>query len=277
MTSRLILLLALLIWTTAPAQSPEQEEVMIDAGDSSIQTLIRGAGPTIVMLPSLGRGASDFHEVAEMLVQAGYRVVLPQPRGIGRSTGRMEDTTQHDWAADVAAVIKEVGAPAIVVGHALGNRIARTLSSDHPELVSKIVLLAAGGSVPIEPEIMDALLACFDETLPRSEHLAAVKLAFFADGNDPQVWETGWHPTVATAQIAAVRATQLEEWWSGGTAPMLVIQAREDTIATRENGQLLAQEYPARVKLVDIPNAGHAMLPEQPDLIASAIVDWLSE
>ncbi len=277
MTGKAFLLLQLFFSFAVAAQSPDEQELMIDVGDSIIQTVVRGAGPTIVMIPSLGRGARDFDEVAEKLVQAGYRVVLPEPRGIGQSTGSLEETSFHDWADDVAGVIRDIGAPTIVVGHAFGNRIARTLSSDHPELVSKLILLAAGGRVPIEPEIRDALYACFDETLSREEHIAAVKLAFFADGNDPQVWEGGWYPSVATAQGVAAGIAELREWWSGGSAPILVVQALDDALAVRENAEFLEREFPDRVTLVDIPNAGHAMLPEQPDLIASAIVDWLND
>jgi len=277
MTGRIILLLPLLFSFAAAAQPSEWQVQTIDAGVSSIQVSVRGAGQTIVMIPSLGRGASDFEEVANALVVAGYRVILPEPRGIGQSIGPLDDTTLHDWAGDVAAVIRNIGEPTVVVGHALGNRIARTLSSDHPELVDRVILLAAGGSVPIEPEIRAALLACFDETLSREEHLAAVKLAFFADGNDPEVWEDGWYSTVATAQIAANRLTPVEEWWSGGIAPIMVIQAQEDRIAVRENGEFLKQEFPDRVTLVNLSNAGHAMLPEQPESIAATIVNWLED
>ena len=277
MSGKAFLLLQLFFSLTVVAQSPGEQELMIDAGNSTIQTFVRGAGPVIVMLPSFGRGARDFDEVADILVTAGYRVVLPEPRGIGRSTGPMEDTRFNDWADDVAAVIRNIGEPSVVVGHAFGNRIARTLSSDHPELVSKLILLAAGGVVPLQPELRDAVAACFDETLSREEHLAAVKLAFFAAGNDPQVWEDGWYPSVAAAQRAAAAATELDEWWSGGTVQILVVHGQEDALAVRENAEVLEREFPSRVTLVDIPNAGHAMLPEQPDLIATTIVDWLKD
>ena len=53
-----------------------------------IEVLSQGDGPPVVLLPSLGRGAEDFDPIAERLADAGYRVLRPQPRGIGRSEGR---------------------------------------------------------------------------------------------------------------------------------------------------------------------------------------------
>lgn len=41
-----------------------------------------GRGQVIVMLPSLARSGRDFDEVAAMIVQNGFRVIRPEPRGI---------------------------------------------------------------------------------------------------------------------------------------------------------------------------------------------------
>src|SRR5262249_31830477 len=153
----------------------------------------------------------------ERLVSNGYRVVLPEPRGIGKSVGPTDKLTLHDLAGDIAAVIKAVSdKPVTLVGHALGNRLARVVATDHPELVGRIVLVAGGGLQPMQAEIRQALMDCFNEQLPRKERLAAIKLAFFAEGNDPAVWETGWYKDVANYQSAANAATPVKDWWAGG-------------------------------------------------------------
>ena len=73
--------------------------------DAHIETIAEGKGPLVVILPSRGRGAGDYDEVARGIAGAGYRVLRPQPRGIGKSTGPMKGLTLHDLARDVAAVI----------------------------------------------------------------------------------------------------------------------------------------------------------------------------
>ena len=57
---------------------------------------------------------------------------------------------------------------------------------------------------------------------------------------------------------------------------MLVIEAENDaTEPSGQGGELLAREFPERVRLVRIPAAGHALLPEQGDLIRQATVEFL--
>src|SRR5262249_51824467 len=159
-------------------------------------------------LPALGRGVEDFDDLSRRLVQAGYRAVVPQPRGIGRSAGPLEGLTLHDLGADVAAVIKAVGgAPVTIVGHAFGNRVARDVATGHPALVKQVILLAAGGMVPPPPAVQEASGRAFETSLPREERLAAIRLGFFATGNDPAAWEGGWHVSVRPSQVAAARAT----------------------------------------------------------------------
>ncbi len=103
-----------------------------------------------------------------------------------------------------------------------------------------------------------------------------MRLAFFADGNDPRVWAGGWWPDAARAQGAAVRATPTGDWWLGGSAPIFVIQGLEDRTAPPANGRLLRDEAPDRVQLVELERTGHAMLPEQPDRIAELVVAFIS-
>jgi hypothetical protein len=79
--------------------------------------------------------------------------------------------------------------------------------------------------------VVSALSAVFDETLTAAQHLEAVRVAFFAPGNDPAVWGDGWYPPTADIELRAAEidlgansAASADDWWSGGTAPILVIQ-----------------------------------------------------
>src|SRR5260370_18913691 len=118
-----------------------------------IDVIVDGTGPLIVMLPSSGRDSEDFDDVAAGIAAAGFRVLRPQPRGIGRSVGPMQGITYHDFARDVAAVIEQQdGGDAVIVGHAFGNWIARMTAVDHRPFVRGIVLAAAAAKT-IPPEL----------------------------------------------------------------------------------------------------------------------------
>jgi pimeloyl-ACP methyl ester carboxylesterase len=249
---------------------------VVSAGPATIRTVVRGAGDLIVLVPSRGRGSEDFDNLSERLVAAGYQVLLPEPRGIGGSTGPLDNITYHDLAADIAAVIRAIGAgPATIVGHAFGTRIARTLAADHPNLVRQLILLAVAGPIPRSRDIADATDRVFDPTVPQAERRDAVARAFFAKGNDSRPWHDGWHFEAAQAQRASDARTPLPEWWSGGSAPILVLQGAQDLVTPPENARRLVREFPDRVTLVEISGAGHAMLPEQPLRIADEILAYL--
>jgi pimeloyl-ACP methyl ester carboxylesterase len=248
----------------------------VHAGSTNIAVSISGQGEPLLFVPSRGRSVDDFDDLSTRLAGAGYQAILPEPRGIGGSTGPLEGITYHDLASDLAATIQSVaGRPATIIGHDFGGRIVRTLASDHPGLVKQVVLIGVAGKVRRSAE-MERLTKMFWETpLSTEDRLALLRQTFFAAGNDAVVWRDGWHFAVARAQRASDSRTPLDEWWAGGTAPMLVIYGAEDKIAVPGNAKSLAAEFPDRVTLVEISKAGHAVLPEQPEQVAKAVLAYL--
>jgi pimeloyl-ACP methyl ester carboxylesterase len=244
--------------------------------DVRIEVLSQGDGPPIVLLPSLGRGAEDFDRIAQRLADAGYRVLRPQPRGIGRSEGPLTDIDMHDYAADVAAVIAYAGnGPAFVVGQAFGNRVARMLATDRPELVAAVALVAANiGKAPSPPQVRAAIRNSADASLPDAERLAALRFAFFAPGNDPAAWLDGWHPDVLAAQRIAGDRTSREEDFAGGQAPILYLQPSHDPLAHVEDAEAYKAQFGKRVTIVVIANASHAVIAEQPDAVSDALIAY---
>lgn len=247
----------------------------VQRGDAEIEYMIDGRGPTVLMIASLGRPASDFDDLSARLVAAGFTTVRPQPRGIGGSRGPMKGLSLRDLADDAMATVSADASPIVVVGHAFGQRVARMIATRHPERVASVVMLAAGGKAPMRPGAREALLAVFDPKLPPEQHLAAVKFAFFADGNDPAVWRDGWYADTAHMQNEATQAQKVDAWWGGGKAPLLVIQGLQDTVAPPENGRMIVAEFADRATLREIDGAGHALLPERPQQLADLVIDYL--
>ena len=249
--------------------------------DVRIDVIGEGSGPLVVLLPSRGRGSEDFDEIAAGIANSGFRVLRPQPRGAGASIGPMQGLTLHDFARDLAMVIRhEEAGPAIVVGHAFGNWVARMAAVDYPKLVRGIVIVAAAAKAyPTgfegAKELSEAVKKAADTTLPDEERLKYLQTAFFAPGNDASVWLKGWYREVDEAQFAAGRATKQAEWWSGGTAPLLDVQAAKDPFKPRSMMNEIKDEFGERATIVVIPNAGHALIPEQPAAVIEAIVAWM--
>lgn len=253
------------------------ERVVVEREGASISVYVRGEGSTIVLVPSLGRAAADFDDLAARLAEAGFRAAAVDPRGLD-GAGLDRSLTLHDLAADVAAVIDAIGgAPVHLVGHALGNRISRCLTVDRPQLVRSLTLLAAGGLVEPAPEAWAALAGCFVLDRDPTDHLADVAFAFFADPSRAVVWRDGWFPDVAAAQRGAVTTTHRDDWWNAVAPYVLVIQGAQDRVAVPENGDRYVAALGDRALLVEVDGAGHALLPEQPQVIADALLAFLRE
>jgi pimeloyl-ACP methyl ester carboxylesterase len=262
----------------AAASHPRTREV-IHRDDVTIEVIEEGSGTPIVLLPSLGRDSEEFDPVAERIAAAGFRVLRPQPRGYGRSTGPTQNITLHDLARDVAAVIRDnairnENAPAILAGHAFGHFVAKMTAVDFPELVRAVILIGAAQKQP-SPDVRRSVAIATDPTQTEAERLKHLKLVFFAPGNDPKIWLTGFHANVREAEIIARDATPQSEYWSAGRAPMLDIQGAEDPYRPRSSSDELVREFGAkRVSVVVIPHTAHAVIVERPRAVADAIVRY---
>lgn len=252
---------------------------IVPTDKGQVEVYAGGQGPLVILLPSLGRGADDFMELGQKLIGLGYRVAAPEPRFIGRSTGPSENISFHDFAADVAAVIRSEGGRAVVAGHAFGQKVGRTVAMDHPDIVRCVIMLAGAGRAIIPPEVRKAIMASGDLTLSDAERVTALRLAFFAPGNDPVKagWLKGWYPEVKKLQLAAESRTPDDEFIPAGRAPILDVQAEFDTVVPPSARQDLKNELGDRVTIKVIAKAGHALIPEQVDAVAAAMDAYIRQ
>lgn len=250
--------------------------IIVPRGDARLEVLAQGNGHPIVLLPSLGRGAEDFNEIAGRLADARYRVLRPQPRGIGRSIGPWHGIRLEDLADDIAAVIEHEGqGPAFVVGHAFGNRVARMLAAGRPDLVRAVSLVAANvGHNPSPPEVRAAIRLSADTSAPDAERIKAMQFVFFASGSDARVWLTGWHPEVLAAQRIAGDLTPRTVDYAAGRAQVLYIQPSHDPLAHVEDAEEYRRALGERVTVVVVPNSAHAVIVEQPTAVSEALIAY---
>lgn len=262
-----------------PARPAVGQAKTVRSGDAEIRYFVGGPrdGGAVALVPSFGRSASDFNELVADLHAAGCRTLAMQPRGIDGSTLPSSEVTLHTYAADLAAVVEaELGSePVAVLGHAWGNRVARTFATDSPERTNTLVLLAAGGAKPTAPEMTEAIGTALFAFWPEATRREAIELAFFAEGNPvPDEWMRGWYPRAGLAQARANATTLYDEWGAGEASPLLVLELAEDAVAPGA-GEALRRRFPERVRVELIQGAGHAALPEQRERISRALLAYL--
>ena len=255
-----------------------QQHRSIEVGDASLECTLGGSGAPVVLLANAGCSTGYFDQLARVLATRGFQSISINMRGVGGSCGSLDDATLHDLVADVAGVIQALDCgPAHLVGHAFGNRIARCLAVDQPQLVRTVTLLAAGGLIapptgPIGTHFRNATQA----KMNGSDCVTVLGARWLSPASDPKILaHVECWPAVFIAHLATSRNVPLEYWWSAGTAPLLVIQGLDDEAAPPENGHALREQLGERVQLVDLPCAGHFLLLEQPEAVARAVCEFL--
>jgi len=246
----------------------------VEGHDVTLEVYVDGAGPALVVLPSYGRGGEDFNSFADRVSAAGFTVLRPQPRGISGSKGKMDGLSLHDQADDVALVIRELGdGKAVVLGHAFGHGVAKTVAADHPSFVLGAILASAQcSSVP--PEIERTPHQACDLKAPTEERLAALRKGFFAPNHDATVWLDGWYPKTMQMQVSSVKRTPADELSGAGNAPLLEIIPDSDPFKPRPYWGELRQQLGDRVTTEIVEDASHALFPEQPERVADIVIQW---
>jgi 4,5:9,10-diseco-3-hydroxy-5,9,17-trioxoandrosta-1(10),2-diene-4-oate hydrolase len=111
-----------------------------DAGSGTPVVFIHGSGPG-------ASGYSNFKQNYPVFAAAGHRVIVPDLPGYGLSS-KPEDA-QYTLDFFVAALHEFLTAldirRCVLLGNSLGGAIAMKYALDHPDAVTKLILMAPGG------------------------------------------------------------------------------------------------------------------------------------
>jgi pimeloyl-ACP methyl ester carboxylesterase len=140
----------------------------------------------------------------------------------------------------------------------------------------------AAKSAKTDPQdvTLSGMTAAFAFWLTPSVREHFVKHAFFAPMSKvPYYWITGWYRDTGWMQQAMDQdhSSTSADWVSGGSAPMLILNGQYDVAAPVANATYMKKTYPDRVTMFTVPDAGHAMLAEQPAFISDHMISYLGQ
>ena len=217
----------------------------IDAGGVITAYLEAGSGEPVLMLHGSGPGVSGTANWQRNIgpLSARFHVLAPDIVGFG-ATERPDDIvyslrtwTDHVWAFLDAKGISRTA----IVGNSLGGRIALQMATDHPERISRMVLMGSPG-VGMTPTEGLAALRAYE---PSHEAMRSLLRNYFAV--DPtlitdELVKIRYEASVADGAFEAYRSMFFDPKHKGSelaitaeevraiTTPTLLIHGREDKV-----------------------------------------------
>jgi 4,5:9,10-diseco-3-hydroxy-5,9,17-trioxoandrosta-1(10),2-diene-4-oate hydrolase len=103
-------------------------------------------GQAVLFIHGFGGTARNFTLNMGPLGAAGFRVIVPELWGMGRSAKPRGRYSLDRWVEQLSDLLDQLGIQqTVVVGHSMGGAVAVRLARRHPERVSKLVLVAPLG------------------------------------------------------------------------------------------------------------------------------------
>ena len=253
-------------------------------------------GRTVVLLHGMNFGGFYFSGPIEVLRSAGFRIVVPDQIGFGRSSKPIMPYNFHDMAANTRKLMQSLSiAQAAIVGHSMGGMLAARFSASYPDMTERTVIYNPIGLT--DPRYQTAWRTADDAykaTMAQSHD--QIYQAFYANIRryfpSPGAWKPEYEqyvrilyaPTLGSEwpRLAMVRSiyqqiTYLDPVvydWAKIKSKTLVLGGDKDGADFPERAKHIADTIP-NGQLVLIPNAGHVPHLEVPDIFNRELMKFL--
>jgi pimeloyl-ACP methyl ester carboxylesterase len=277
----------------------------VHVGDIDVAYKMFGKGDPILLF----NGASDNMDAWDQSflrsLSSNLTVIVFDTRGIGNTTTGSKPYSMEQLANDTAGLLDALKIQkADVLGYSLGGFIAQQFTISYPEKVNRLILAATtcGGKngIPALPEFIKLQIDVVNKSLNNipltTEEIKSLNSASLGSGwirLHPESLDIPANITFqqmkpGLSQDAMNNQTNIAlAWvatnWNGAcdelaklAKPTLVITGTDDNnLIPHENALILAGKIPG-AWLVQIKDAGHAVMTQYPDEISKILNTFLS-
>ncbi|HLH00830.1 MAG TPA: alpha/beta hydrolase [Bryobacteraceae bacterium] len=258
----------------------------------------RANGRTAVLLHGMNFGGFYFSGPIELLRNEGFRVVVPDQIGFGRSSKPIIPYNWNDLAANTRKLLQTLGvSKAVIIGHSGGGMLAARFAASYPDITERVVLYNPIGLTDTRYE---RPWQTADETYKRTmaesqdqlytQDSATIHRYF----HTPGAWKPEYEkyvrilyaPTLSAdwPRLAMVR-TLLGQMvyqdpvvydWAKIKVKALVLGGAEDTPDFPERAKHIADTIPG-AELALLPGLGHVPHLQAPEVFNAALLKFLRE
>jgi pimeloyl-ACP methyl ester carboxylesterase len=225
-----------------------------------------GSGaPVILLHGGLGHSGNWGYQVPA-LIRSGYRAVLIDSRGHGRSTRDARPFTYELMASDVAAVMDTLHLQtASLVGWSDGACTALVLASNAPERVAGVFFFGCNmdPSGTKDIEFTPILQRCFGRHVRDYAQLSATPDQFDAFSDAVGLMQKT-QPNYSANDLAQI------------SVPVVIVQSEHDEFIRREHAEYLARSIP-NAEFVILHDVSHFAPLQRPEQFNSAMLAFLGK
>ncbi len=246
-----------------------------------------GSGPILLLVHGFPLDHSMWRHQLDALSDT-CRVIAPDLRGFGASSGAIETMTMEQFADDMAELLDELGIrePIAFCGLSMGGYVAWQFWQRHASRLSQLILCDTRAIADTE-EVARGRLVMAQRVLREGATIIAEAMLskLFAEKTareQPSTLETTRQVMLATAPQAVAGALRGMAQRPDMTSelphidvPTLVICGAHDAIVPVAEMKALADALP-KATFVEVPGTGHMAPLEDPQTVNAAIRNFLA-
>ena len=259
-------------------------------------------GRTVLVLHGNNFGGFYFSSIINALTRAGFRVIVPDQIGYGRSSKPIAPYNLNSQARNTYRILQhEKIERAAVIGHSMGGMLAARFATQFPKAVERLVIYNPIGltdgrfdrpMTPIDEAYQQALKTDYQSTRASLSRYVA---------HNPKAWNDefelytrirySWTLSAEWPRLAMVQALISQMLyndpvvydWPHIQVPTLAFGGAEDLLlgpasAFQERMQVLAKTIPnGNGRVLLIPGLGHVPHLEAPEKVLPPLVAFLTE
>ena len=251
-----------------------------------VNSFLAGEGPIVLFVHGFPLDHSMWRFQLESLAN-DFQVIAPDLRAFGKSEGGDETTHMSEFADDLAALISTlaVDEPITLCGLSMGGYIAWQFVERHRHLLNRLILCDTKASADSDEAIQtrhetadrvlsegpdflaDAMVEKLFSSQTISQNSSIVE-------ETQQVIRRTSSQTIASALRGMAARPDMSAILPTIDIPTLVICGEDDAITTCEEMETMSQQIP-NAHFIKVENAGHMAPLEQPEIVNSAIREFL--
>ena len=277
----------------------------VRVGDIDVAYKMFGQGDPIILFNGASDGMDAWDPSFLTGISSNHTVIAFDQRGIGNTTAGTKPYTYQQLANDTAGLLDALKIPkADVMGYSLGGHIAQAFTLSYPDKVNRLILVATtcGGKdgIPKPPEFTKLMSEITNKSLNNvsisQEEMKSLVSASLGSGwikLHPESLDIPANITFQQMKPSLSPATMKNQmnvgsaWedtnWSGAcdaeaklAKPTLVIAGTDDNnYIPHANALVIAEKIPG-AWLVQIKDAGHAVMDQYPAEISKILNTFLS-